>query len=67
MAGTSYNKPNRYDYVSRKVFDRQVDRLERKIAAVKAEIRTLEGHVAHHCDTLEDEILARSGPKRKTS
>ncbi len=49
----TYNKPNRYDFVGRKVFDRQVDRLERKIAQVGQELRDLELHVAEHCDTLE--------------
>ncbi len=42
MAGTTYNKPSRYDYVSRKVFDKQVDRWTRKVAALKEEIRELE-------------------------
>ncbi len=38
----TYNKPSRYDYVSRKVFDKQVDRWTRKVAALKEEIRELE-------------------------
>lgn len=38
----TYNKPSRYDYVSRKVFDKQVDRWMRKVAALKDEIRVLE-------------------------
>ncbi len=38
----TYNKPSRYDYVSRKVFDKQVDRWIRKVAALKEEIRELE-------------------------
>ncbi len=39
---TSYNKPNKYDYISRKVFDKQVDRWTRKVAQLKDEIRVLE-------------------------
>lgn len=42
---TSYNKPNKYDYVSRKVFDRQVDRGVLTLARVKKEIRDLEDHL----------------------
>lgn len=38
----TYNKPSRYDYVSRKVFDKQVDRWTNKISALKEEIRELE-------------------------
>ncbi len=39
---TTYNKPSRYDYVSRKVFDKQVDRWTRKVSQLKEEIRILE-------------------------
>lgn len=38
----TYNKPSRYDYVSRKLFDKQVDRWTRKVAALKEEIRAVE-------------------------
>ncbi len=38
----TYNKPSRYDYVSRKVFDKQVDRWTGKIAALREEVRILE-------------------------
>ncbi len=36
---TSYNKPNKYDYVSRKVFDRAIDGLTRKLQVAKQEHR----------------------------
>ncbi len=38
----TYNKPSRYDYVSRKVFDKQVDRWTKKLGDLKQEIRDLE-------------------------
>ncbi len=38
----TYNKPNRYDYISRKVFEKQIDRLERKLKRLFEELRVLE-------------------------
>ncbi len=38
----TYNKPSRYDYVSRKLFDKQIDRWTRKVASLKEDIRELE-------------------------
>ncbi len=42
---TTYNKPNKYDHTSRKVFDRGIDKLDRKLALLKDEIRVLESRL----------------------
>ncbi len=49
----TYNKPNRYDYVSRKVHDRAIDRQDRRHDTSRQMIYDLEGVIKKNIELIK--------------
>ncbi len=53
---TSFNRPNKFDYVSRKVFDRETDRLRVRIQRAKEDGRADMGVLIKQIRSLENQL-----------